>query len=91
MKNEKIKKFMDEINDAHHFFLAQAGAILLLLPVFVPMEQDKEAAMFLAGMVLLAYGVTAGLVAEKDKMNKKINDTKSRQAQMFDKSNSKTR
>ena len=78
---QKTKKWLESLHDVHHVLLANCGVLLLVLPYVANVSKEQERNMFIAAMVLIAYGVTMGFVAERAK----------RKQNMFDKNNTKQR
>ena len=81
MKEIKQKKWLQNLNDIHHVILAECGVVLLLLPFFTEVSKEQERNMFIAAIVLMAYGITLGMINERAK----------RKQNMFNKNNTKQR
>ena len=81
MKEKQQKKCSQSIHDIHHVLLAECGVLLLVLPFFTELSKEQERNMFIAAIVLMVYGGTMGIIAERAK----------RKQYMLDKNNAKQR
>ena len=65
MNKNKLKKTGKDLWKLHPVLLAQAGLVLLVLPLFVPIEDNNKAiAVFIASVVLILYGCGFAVVDE---------------------------